>query len=163
MTHDHNRRNNKNACTKDSCHIDTDTFINESYTLNTLNESMSLIDRTVHYSFCWRLRRPVRLFEVTQISLSLIIVNLEMPYFTTVKTTYGSVVYRSPRATHTMSPIIRVQRRPPTTISTIVLFYFGYYIKYFSLSLSPKRRRIKLFSWSWSTSIFPRTVWYTKR
>ena len=75
--------------------------------------TLSLIDRTVHYSFCWRLRRPVLLFEVTQISLSLITVNLEMLYFTTVKTTHGAVVYRSPRATHTMSPITRVQRRPP--------------------------------------------------
>ena len=73
----------------------------------------SLIDRTVHYSFCWRLRRPVLLFEVTHISLSLMTVNLEMLYFTTVKTTYGAVVYRSPRATHTMSPVTRVQRRPP--------------------------------------------------
>ena len=124
--------------------------------------TLSLIDRTVHYSFCWRLGRPVLLFEVTQISLSLITVNLEMPYFTTVKTTYWAVVYRSPRATHTMSPIIRVQRRPPTTISTIVLSTSATTLNTFSWSLSPKRRRIKLFSWSLGTSTFPRTVWYTK-
>lgn len=70
--------------------------------------TLSLIDRIVHYSFCWRLRHFVLLFEVTKISLSLITVNLEMPYFTTVKTTYGAVVYLFPRDTHMMSPIIRV-------------------------------------------------------
>lgn len=103
--------------------------------------TLSLIDRTVHYSFCSLLRGPVLLFEVTQISLSLITVNLEMSYFTTVKTTYGVVVYRSPRATHMMSPIIRVQRRPPMTISTIVLFYFGNYIKYFFVVLVAQKAK----------------------